>query len=348
MQVLESVAVPTNAQEVKSLLAKLGFPHQFPREIMAAIALKEGRQFSLALASIANNESSAPSKREYVEAVCAAVSPMTMNALKSLGFGMIGIDQIIDISKQEGVIFRSSIRSLSSQHGSGDAKNYLERLLACSADGNIFDSFTEISAPTPPEPCAISLPEASVQQKEPAINAPSPVVHHPNAAPTTSALAPGQLYESYHIYGQKNCFCFSMDRTRSDDKPTIRVEAARKVGSDINWGSKVGFQLSIAELPLVYGLFSGHLQVLTLNGHGRNNEKTLHIEDQGDKCFFSLRVKGQEPFATPAPSGEIFMPMSMVWRQLQANTPNVDQVVLLSMIKTICDKYQLRIKSGTT
>ena len=328
------------------MLAALGFSHQFPREVMALIAQKEGRQFAQALAAIANNDHSAAMKREYIESICAAVSPNTMNTIRGLGYQHISLDQVIDISKQEGRTFRVSIRNLAlSGTTASDARHYLNQVLSLGTDSGMFnfslpaDSLYEQDnqhQPLAPE----DRPKPEVADRQPTQRSKTPTVQSTDVAPDRAQTQ----FESFHIYGGKNAFCFSKDTTVGDGKPTVRIEAARRAANgQVLWGNKVGFQLRVAELPIVYGVFAGYLPKLELSGHGKQNKKALVIEDQSDKYFLSIRTRGQEPFAVPAPSAEVFLPMSMIWRQLQANTPDVEQSVLTNIIKTVCEKYQRQL-----
>lgn len=338
---MQTIPVPTCGKEVLALMRQLDLPSQLPRNVMRVIADKEGRHFAQTLADIANAKDPTGTKRSYIEAICSAVAPMTHRVIKDLGFDM-SLDQLIDISKKEGQIFRASVAAASQ---SPDARSYLEQLLAMnSASGGFdpfaigsLDSFDEDSSgmpaqetipepPPPAAPAAVKPSSNSYVQNEPSRPA--------------GPLAPEMAYESHHVYGSQCAFCFSMDTTKSEGKPTIRIEAARLLRPrKYDWANKVGFQLRVPELAPVYGVLTGLLTDLELGNHGTNNEKFLHIKDQGENIFISLRIRSEKVFALPIPASELILPITMILRQLQANMPNIGPEHLNQSIEMVCKRY---------
>lgn len=347
----EITPIPTCGKEVTALMAQLDFP-TFSKEVIRTISMKEGRAFAVALAKIANNEPDARAKHDYISAVCAAVSPMAAKVLDSLGIRGISTEQLIDISKQEGNIFRTSLRQALENTASAEpAKKYLQRLLGMLASEGMMDFPMHMPAPsrsaappaaakaTPPmAPPATQQHSSSARaQRPPLREVPPPLSAMPAQQPETQDK-PTARFESYHIYGGKAAFCFSIDSTKGEEKPTIRIEAAKALSErNYDWEHKISFQLTVAELPLVYGVFIGQLESVELVGHGRQNEKAFTIVDQGGHYFLSMRSRGIEPIAAPAPAQESFVPMSMLWRQIKANSPSIESNILVSMIKRVCE-----------
>lgn len=345
MNTNEAVVAPVTIREVKGILSKIGYPNHFPVEVFHLISQKEGTQFTNAIVDIANNDPSADFKRDYVEAIIAAISPNTVNTLAKLGYSL-ALSDVIELSKQEGRSFRSAVLHASNPQNevSEPAKTYLERLLASSVGSGIWDfpiATPAASAESRPmsRPASAEAPVSEPSHKGPQqcpASGPRPAPR-PVAPPAQSARP--QQFESYKIYGGSAAICFGLDSTQSDAKPTVRVEVARLISPrSYDWSNKVGFQLRVAELPLVYGVLTGLLPELELRGHGQTNEKALLIKDQGDSFFFSLRIRGQDAYSLPAQPAEVFLPMSMLWRQLQANTPGVEPSVLNEMIQSVCRK----------
>ena len=338
--------VPTRSSEVLALMKLLGLPHQFPRAVMQTIADKEGRHFALALADIANDNDPTKSKRDYVDAICSAVAPITLQVAKDLGFSYVTRDQLIDISKEEGRIFRTSISKAKS---SLQAQSYLEQVLAASGASDFMGStFVDRPADASPVEVVQSAPSFfdHLDHDDPGHQHPQesesiPVGRpSPRLAPTPVAESRPAHYETFHIYGGKCAFCFAMDTTRSENQPTIRIEAARLIRPrTYDWKSKVGLQLRVPELTLVYGVLTGLVKAVDLTNHGLKNEKALSIQDQGESIFFSLRIRDSPAYALPAPASETLIPITMILRQLKANMPGLDAQSLNQTIGIVCSRY---------
>lgn len=149
-------------------------------------------------------------------------------------------------------------------------------------------------------------------------------------------------FSSVHLYGGKAAFCFSPDETRKGTSPTVRVETAKASGPrQYDWSTKVSFQLTVSELPLVFGVLYGFMPRVELNGHGAENEKSMSIEDQGGKFFFSMRVRGGTVYAIPSPAKDAFPIMTMLLEQMQKNAPGLPTAQILQIAKRVCDMYQM-------
>ena len=334
---------PTRASEVLALMKHLGLPHQFSREIMQTIAEKEGRFFAQALADIANKVDHSKSKRDYVDGICAAVAPITIQVAKELGFSHITRNQLIDISKEEGRIFRTSITKAKT---SEQARSYLEQAFAAVGDFDYMDS-SDLNRPDQDAPAEIVQTAPSFFDHIEEDGLECQPARQPNSKSNLTSVEEKPLvesrpahYESFHIYGGKCAFCFAMDTTKNDNQPTIRIEAARLIRPrTYDWNRKVAVQLRVPELTLVYGVLTGLINSVDLTNHGLKSEKTLSIQDQGENIFLSLRIRDSAPYALPAPASETLIPITMILRQLKANMPGLDSESLNQTISIVCKRY---------
>lgn len=355
--------IPKSAKEAQAMLRQAGLPELTP-SLIAEIVTKEGDSFKMALAQAgASNGDDEPSKR-YLSQVITACVPATRAVLDRLGLGTARLDTLINISKAEGRTFAHAIRALHNQEFSPEnaqVRQYLARVISPYVS-------------EPPEPIALAAPQEATGQQHiarrstghtpPAQSSPRPAapvtplpvrnVGHRSSTPAperSQSARPAssganheegdRKFTSIHLYGGKAALCFSPDETRKGTSPTVRVEAAKASGPrQYDWSTKASFQLTVSELPLVFGVLYGLMPLVELSGHGAENEKSMSIEDQGGKFFFSLRVRGGTVYAIPSPAKDAYPIMTMLLEQMQKNAPGLPTAQIIQIAKRVCDMYQ--------
>lgn len=336
-----------DAAELQALILSSGLP-DLPPDLVTAVANKEGEQFRQALRTAAANPAAEGPHRSYLASVITACMPATRKVVASLGFPTIRISQLIDISKTEGGVFKNAVRALAREGITGETASmhqYLIRTLhaICPQEETPTgppDSNSLPSEDPTPAAQADAVPPANVQTS-------STVTPMNRQLSTSKASEQNRTskFDSTHLYGGKAAYCFSTDETR---KPaaTLRVEAAKAIATrQYDWKNKTSFQLTESELPLVFGVLYGFIPRVELLGHGAENEKSLLIEEQGDKFFFSMRVRGGDTYAMPAPAKDAFPIMAMLLSQMQKNAPTLPITEIKHLARRVCEMYSTQVKS---
>ena len=339
--------IPQSPQDVQALLRQSGLP-ELTSTVLRQIVQKEGEHFLRSLVAFVSEPASAQRERTYLSSVITAVVPATRAVLERLGFRDAPTNEIIDLSKAEGRTFAQAIRTLNADFDAADnqpLKHYLTRLLQPIAPRQ---SDTAQKPPSAQPGEIHHLPQRQQVSRAEVPNQPRPQSHERTTSVTqdqSPATPPNESANAYagasfHLYGGKAAFCFSIDRTRKGDRPTVRIEAAKASGPrQYDWANKATFQLTVSELPLVFGVFFGYLNRLELSGHGAENEKALTIEDQNDKFFLSMQVRGGGVFAMPTPPKDTYPIMSMLLQQIQANSPELAPQQVQMLVQRVCSKH---------
>ena len=368
------LVLPKTAKEAQEMLRAAGLPELTPT-VIAEIVSKEGEDFKQALATVAqgNVDRENPSLRYLLQIIGACV-PATRAVLERLGLRGVALSALIEISKAEGRTFAQAIRAINGNEMSAEnahVRQYLTRVVSPHATASPEDhapttATPSQSAPHPNAPQPQSRTEAPTRQSHPQSSQhaqrqgsvtpfPARERHERRNAgsgqPTTSRAsqasgeAPDRRFTSVHLYAGKAALCFSPDETRKDTSPTVRVEAAKVSGPrQYDWGSKVSFQMTVSELPLVFGVLYGLIPKVDLTGHGVENEKSMSIEEQGGKFFFSMRVRGGTIYPVPVPAKDAYPIMTMLLEQMQKNAPGLPTAQIIQLAKRVCDMY----RSGLT
>lgn len=345
MSAQRAFPVPRSAEGITELLKHLNLVVP-DREGYLAISQTEGSRFATAVAKVANKSPDAEASLEYVRNVVLAAHPDARTAAAVAGFKSVEPMRLIDIGKKEGRSFRNAVRLVlagGERSEQASALAYLQNLFeeyALPSDGLSFQS-------EPSVPVAVAPADAQRQQSEirefPAkredridqITQPTLVQKKPTAG---ESPAP-QWGESFHVYGAKTALCFSECLTRQDEKATVMVEAAKSRGDSYDWATKLSLMFTVAELPLVLGLFMGYLDVLELKGHGKQNEKAVTLANQGNQFFISMIARGQPPRAAPMLAKDSYPVITMLLRQMGKNDPNLSADLILSITRRICDMH---------
>lgn len=298
---------------------------------MDAIIKRDAEAFSNALRISVNKEEGWESRLEYVKAAVVTTSPWMRESLKTLDIVACNPEMLAEIAKQEGATFWKAVKSAT--EGGSDSKiaaEYVRRTIS-----------------------SLSL----VQNQPPAQSANDQVDDYPNGAGTypeddyappagTQQKERGENdreFKSVHVYGGKSALCFSASTTR-DGEFTVRIEGAMSSGVRVyDWKSKVIFQLTVQEIPLIIGVLHGFMETLELRGHGRENEKALTIQLQKDKYFISLLCKGEAPRGVPVPAKDIYPIITLLLRQALKNDPFLDTNYIIKLSERICRMHSTGI-----
>lgn len=339
--------IPSSPLDVQALLRQSGLP-ELNSSILREIVQKEGEHFLRSLAEFASNPVNAQRERAYISAIITAVVPATRNVLRQLGFVDAPTNELIDLSKAEGRTFAQAIRALNTDFSHTDnqpLKQYLTRILQPlaardSVHGAVQDQTQSAQVHRLPSRQSDQPPATNAQPQQPTTARRGAATPSRNQKAEQPESANQYAGTSFHLYGGKAAFCFSLDTTRKPECPTVRIEAAKASGTrQYDWTNKATFQLTVSELPLVFGVFFGYLNRLELSGHGTENEKALTIEDQNDKFFLSLQVRGGGVFAMPAPPKDTYPIMSMLLKQIQANSPDLAPQQVQMLVQRVCTKH---------
>lgn len=303
--------------EIAKRLSQIKVP-PLAEEALDAILIQEGIAFSTALDAIINEAQGWEKKQEYVAAVLTGVLPNTRNALQQVFGRIYTIPELIDISKEEGRAFRVAIRALIDQpNNCHDETSYLSRVLG---------GVSPVSRPVDGGQAA--QPLRRPPQKEPS---PRPVSEdRPRLAPTKP------IFRSCHIYGRKGAICLSEDTVFSSGAPTVRFEGALSANGSFAWDRKETFQCTVGEMTLIAGLLFGHIDTLTMNGHGKKNEKTLKLQKQNNKVLITLMVRGGQTITVPAQDVDLVLPMGLILAQLKKSFPDLSDRMLEIIIRQTC------------
>lgn len=364
-----TVTAPKTVHEAQALLTKIGLP-ALTTPAMQQISALERDTFKDALVDVATDSDPDGTRKAYLMCVIAAFVPKTKAVIRQLGLNPPHESILLELSKSEGMAFNRAIRSLG-QSGADirntDEAAYLTRVLTRVCDPAQADSAqvaphrTAPQADTPRQqmPPAPAQDRRDEQSERNSQASRQNNVHqmqrgesrraesYNNAAQEDASRQEQRAFESTHIYGGNAALCFGMDTTRSNGKPTVNIDGASACGTrQYDWANKTVFQLTVAELPLVFGVLYGFINSITLSGHGANNEKTFSVENQGPKFFMSLKVsggankEGGRVIAVPVLPKDSFQVMSMLLRQIQANNPGIPPDALIALIRRVCTMTQ--------
>lgn len=312
------------------------------REGMAAISATEGQKFAGALALVANREGDHQQTREYVLNVLQGADHETMAALEGAGLTEVTTQSLIQLAKHEGRAFRNAVQWLRDHQTERQVRqNAIEYLVGQFEEYGIHFVKTApvagrasqpVASPEPVPPVHENPIPPKVQQPVPTKRS-APVPHEPQPAT-------GEGYgDTAKIFGNAAAICFAETTIFKTGKPTITIEAAlaRKGGGQYDWGSKWTFQLTPAELFLVYGTLMGYgIANLKLDGHGSANEKSLRIQDQGASFYFAMDVKGETSRGVPAPARELALPILLLGRRIMDGNRGLSWEAMNQISMRVC------------
>lgn len=329
------VEIPKSSKQALQMLADLKLP--VPQlALLMQIANDEGDQFRRALGEAKANQQNKV-QFGYLVTVLTAYAPYTANAIRRIGYEPPTPQLLLPIVRDGGRAFRTAIRAVGEDKADHETIGYLKTALA-HLDLRVMAPLaatpaTVVTPPTPlPQPSrpAESPYDTYSEDRRPAAAAPSES-GSPDARP---------IIESTHLYGKQSAFSFTKDKTRTGGFATITVDGARASGErTYDWKNKCAFQLTVGELPLVYGVFFGLLPELRLMGHGAGNNKSLNIKDQDSGYYVTMQMGKDQSFAIPATAKDTYRIMAMLLEQMKVNSPGLTTTDIHMLVKRTCAKH---------
>ena len=164
---------------------------------------------------------------------------------------------------------------------------------------------------------------------------------------STSYTEEKKRQPKHHIYGSKAALTIELDRLRERDESgqerwSLMVEAAlAKSARSYDWDHKIAFQLTRGELPAVAATLMGYLESLHLKNHGAQSDKSLDLQNQGDKVFVKLS-QGKQMMAGPVTSGDVHAWLELVMLALLRNAPEVGEMMHMAMIKRVAEMERFK------
>lgn len=331
--------------QAKVIMERIKLPVP-PMPTLQRIAKENADNFKRALttASGTGDENAIAAAREYLICVLTAYSQSIGDVYRRFGFKPIEPQRLVQVAVQEGSALRAAIRTFAESPDNSEAVGYLKAVITQTGPEPLGPNDQNTQNNVQNHPAAANAPRQAQERSQ---HEPPPLPEEPPAAYSYEAGEPEPNktrpeIESTHLYGGKAAFCFTKDKTQSGANPTITIDAARVFSGQqrkYDWKNKVAFQLTVGELPLVFGVFYGFLESIYLPGHGRTNNKALTIQDQKDKYFLSMNVTGEGSIAIPAISKDTFRVMGMLLEQMKLNFPGLDTKDVIAIVKRVCDKH---------
>jgi hypothetical protein len=130
-----------------------------------------------------------------------------------------------------------------------------------------------------------------------------------------------------HVYATKAALKIELATLRAGEASgslqyTVQIDAARAKANGYDWRSKVPFQFTKRELPLLAAFLLGMGgKKLTFANHGPNTDKHFEVEDQGSHLFVKVRVAGGPTIAVPIAPADVFGWGEICLVALQLNRP---------------------------
>lgn len=99
-------------------------------------------------------------------------------------------------------------------------------------------------------------------------------------------------YASVHVYGANYALCFNVGSRTS--VPGIMLDAAVCVSAGYDWAQAIHVWLSVAEVGELLAVLRRWRKSLILANHGRSNEKSFEVHQQGDHLFARVSVRSRD------------------------------------------------------
>lgn len=148
-----------------------------------------------------------------------------------------------------------------------------------------------------------------------------------------------------HVYAGKAAMKVELDVLRAQEHEPVRytvqleMAPAKNVRS-YDWQSKIAFQFTRKELPLLGAMLLGYAgETFVLTNHGPDHDKRLEIHQQGNSLFVKLR-QGAKTLALPVDAADVYAWMAIVMTALKKNHEVLDSGVFLEMLKRTGTMYQ--------
>lgn len=337
---------------VSRLLEALTFieaPHPPMEAINILLTSSEKQKFIKALEETLGVNGQLPSKEttDYLRTIISFLSQGKFTeAIRSLGYGYIPPEVMLDIAKTNGVAFRNAVKSAVSPT---DPMRDVSLSLVESTLESVMDKFDyplEKNAPTithtqmlkTPSPAPAQALADSASLAFP--SSPSVLDAHPSrkekpvlrSVPTSPQSIKTKLtemepeeaqqektYLSTHVYAGAAALCFNAGISKSNHH-VVMLDAALGKKPDWNWSKAIKFQLNHKELPLVFGVIHGWRNALKLSGHG--DGKSFSIKRQEGGFFITVEAKNEETRAVPVSETDAFIVSSIIFQQIMLEVPS--------------------------
>lgn len=144
-----------------------------------------------------------------------------------------------------------------------------------------------------------------------------------------------------HVYASSAALKIELATLRTGEASgalqyTVQIDAARSKANGYDWHSKVPFQFTRRELPLVTAFLLGMSgKKLTLSNHGPNTDKHFEVDDQGAHLFVKVRLSGRPPIALPVQAADVFGWGELCLVALQLNRPSLGTDGHLALLRRI-------------
>lgn len=176
----------------------------------------------------------------------------------------------------------------------------------------------------------------------------------PSAAAAPEAATPSQRADlawlrshGAHVWASSAALKVELTPQRrgedGEDAPpqyTVQIEGAKKRDGRADWEHKIIFQLTLRELPLVAAFLLGYAgEKLSLQNHGPNADKSLFLEDQGNKFFCRLAEAGSI-VPVPIDSLDAFRCAEIALAALHLNRPTCPPEMQLAMLRRLGSMHQ--------
>lgn len=327
-----TVEIPQSSKQALQMLADLKLPVP-PMQLLMQIAADEGDQFKQAIGEARANPRNAD-KFWYLANVLAAYSPYTANAIRRIGYEPPTPQLLLPVIRDGGRAFRAAIKAVGEATANQETIGYLRSALA-------HLDLKQLATPAAQTPNPVPAAPTPIDSRRPA-ESPHDTYSEDSrpAAATPNAPDAKPLIESTHLYGKQSAFSFTKDKTRTGGFATLTVDAAKASGERVyDWKNKCAFQLTVGELPLVYGVFFGLLTELRLVGHGAGNNKSMSIKDQEGGYYLTMQMGKDQSFAIPATAKDTYRIMAMLLEQMKANSPGLTTTDIHLLVKRTCLKH---------
>jgi len=206
---------------------------------------------------------------------------------------------------------------------------------------------------TPDKAAAHLASEAPVPEKGAQTPASGRATRRPAAPAAPEAATTGERADlawlrshGAHVWASSAALKFELTplrRGEDEDAPqqyTVQIEGAKKREGRADWEHKVIFQLTLRELPLFAAFLLGYAgQKMSLHNHGPNADKSLSLEDQGNRFFCRLAEAGS---IVPVPIDPLdaFRCAEIALAALHLNRPTCPPEMQLALLRRLGAMHQ--------
>lgn len=195
--------------------------------------------------------------------------------------------------------------------------------VACKEQRRFFDAIDAIAMRTPRAAAARSYLAGLGAAAVVADSSPAPVAEPP--------------YYSFKIFSSAAALCIAEATTRTERKHTINIEGAVVLAGGgarktFDWPNKIVVQLTVQEAYEVLALLENKIRSLRFDGHGREHDKSLHIEFQQSHYFVRVFQRGRPAVAVPVRPVDAIPLKSLLYKQLLRNESHLRIEDIKSML----------------